>query len=177
MRSHQVCRFARQFVMLRQNYIPAYHADVLRALSRIPSPLPDEQKKGPCRRPKLPPISKILVVVIESIRFLKCVHSLFEYCRSYGILASESVNTASENLNYLNIALNQTIPPLEKKLHTCFRNYSQAVNDDISGYHNSNTKQYTFHKQYSSKASFYEKLKRQRMYEQSYLPLVTILTR
>ena len=92
--------------MLRQNYIPAYHADVLRALSRIPSPLPHEQKKGPCRRPKLPPISKILVVVIESIRFLKCLHSLFEYCRPYGILASESVNTASENLNYLNIALN-----------------------------------------------------------------------
>ena len=50
----------------------------------------------------MPPISKILVVVIESIRFLKCVHSLFEYCRPYGILASESVNTASENLNYLN---------------------------------------------------------------------------
>ena len=92
--------------MLRQNYIPAYHADALRALSRIPSPLPDEQKEGRSRRPKLPPISKILVVVIESIRDLKCLHSLFEYCRPCRILANESVNTASENLNYLNIALN-----------------------------------------------------------------------
>ena len=92
--------------MLRQNYIPAYHADVLRALSRIPSPLPDEQKERPCRRPKLPPILKILVVVIESIRDLKCLHSLFEYCCPYRILACESENTASEDLNYLNIALN-----------------------------------------------------------------------
>ena len=52
----------------------------------------------------MPPILKILVVVIESIRDLKCLHSLFEYiyCRRYRILASESVNMASEDLNYLN---------------------------------------------------------------------------
>ena len=42
------------------------------------------------------PILKILVLVEESIKDLKCLHSLFEYCRPYRILARESVTTASE---------------------------------------------------------------------------------
>ena len=42
------------------------------------------------------PILKILVLVEESIKDLKCLHRLFEYCRPYRILASERVTTASE---------------------------------------------------------------------------------
>ena len=40
-----------------------------------------------------------------------------------------------------------------------------AVNDDRSGYHKSNTKKYTFQKKNSCEASFFEKMKRQRMNE------------
>ena len=43
------------------------------------------------------PILKILVLFKESLRDLKCLHSLFEYCRRYRILASKNLTTASED--------------------------------------------------------------------------------
>ena len=49
-------------------------------------------------RLKLSPILKILVVFKESLRYLKCLHSLFEYCRPYRLLASDNVTTASEDV-------------------------------------------------------------------------------
>lgn len=45
-----------------------------------------------------PPFEKILVLFKESLRDLKCFHSLFEYCRRYRILASENLTTASEDV-------------------------------------------------------------------------------
>ena len=58
--------------------IVAYHVDVLRALWCIPSPLLDELKESMCGRLKLSPFFKILLLVKENIRDLKCLHSLFE---------------------------------------------------------------------------------------------------
>ena len=46
--------------------------------------------------------SLILVLVScqssKESRDIKCLHSLFEYCRSYRTLASKSITTASEDL-------------------------------------------------------------------------------
>ena len=58
--------------------IVAYHVDVLRTLWCIPSPLLDELKESMCGRLKLSPFFKILLLVKENIRDLKCLHSLFE---------------------------------------------------------------------------------------------------
>ena len=49
---HRFCQLASQFVMLRQNYILAHHADVLSASSRVPYPLHDEPKERLCGRLK-----------------------------------------------------------------------------------------------------------------------------
>ena len=56
--------------------ILAYHTDVLRASSSIPSWLCDKPKKGLCGRLKLSPIIKILVGVKES-RDMKCLQSVW----------------------------------------------------------------------------------------------------
>ena len=85
--------------MLGQNYFPAYHAHVFRALSCVPSPLLEETKERPGGRLKSSSILKILVVVKESITDLKCLYSLFEYCRPYRILDSESVTRTSEDFS------------------------------------------------------------------------------
>ena len=70
----------------------------LKASSCIPFPLRDETKERPCGTLKLSPFLKILVLFKESLRDLKCFHSLFEYCRRYRILASENLTTASEDV-------------------------------------------------------------------------------
>lgn len=85
--------------MLGQNYIAAYHADVLRASSCVPSPLRDEPKERPGGRLKSSSILNVVVVVKESITDLKCLYSLFEYCRPNRILDSESVTRTSEDLS------------------------------------------------------------------------------
>ena len=59
--------------------IIAYHIDVLRALWCVPSPFLDESKESMCRRLKLSPVFKVLLLVKENIRDLKCLHSLFKY--------------------------------------------------------------------------------------------------
>ena len=58
--------------------IVAYHVDVLRALCCVPSPLLDKSKESLCGRLKLSPFLKILLLVKENVRDLKCLHSLFE---------------------------------------------------------------------------------------------------
>ena len=58
--------------------IVAYHVDVLRALWCVPSPLLDKSKESMGERLKLSPFFKILLLVKENIRNLKCLHSLFE---------------------------------------------------------------------------------------------------
>ena len=58
--------------------IVAYHVDVLRALCCVPSPLLDKSKESLFWRLKLSPFLKILLLVKENIRDLKCLHSLFE---------------------------------------------------------------------------------------------------
>ena len=65
---------------------------------RVPSPLLDESKESMCGpRLKLSPIFKILVLVKESVRDLKCLHSLFKQYCPYKILASKSVTTAFQD--------------------------------------------------------------------------------
>ena len=78
---------------------PSIPLDVLRASSCVPSPLHDEQKERAGGRLKSSSILKILVVVKESTTDLKCLYSLFEYCRPHRIKDSESVTRTSEDLS------------------------------------------------------------------------------